>query len=377
MIIKKPGSGSVDLPNRNVVIKFGEENGAPTFNGKPIGGSSQNQTVLNDLSDIGGVLGYKGMPVSNGGSGSGSTNLIIGGDVKFSVDFVAKTISYTTWNLFTSKSIFTLNQGSKTFTTELGSGTFYFVCYKSNNIELVTAANIGAYTGYVVFGVSGTTVYPFSYPLNQIGIRGGSFPNRKDLAIGEWTLIGDSITFGGGQAFVTEVFPVPVVTNLAVNGKRMSGGSGMWKDKDIVTATTELCTIMGGTNDEGGKVAMGAIQPVGSAFDTNTYVGAYQVLIEGLLAKNPKMIIILITPSRAWTDNTGETERTGMQDYADMVKEIGKFYCLPVVDLYNEMGLNRLTQSTYLSDGLHPNDAGKRRISSLVIGAIRRYWMHA
>jgi len=346
---------------------------------KPIGATNlPNQDVLVKISDIGGVLGYNGVPVDTAGSGGGSgsnSNLILGGTTRFSIDFVTKTISYTTSNLFTANRLFTLNAGSKTF-PEIGAGTLYFICYKNDNIELANLHNIGSYTGYVIFGVFWGTVVPFSYPIHLLGIRGGSFFNRKDIAIGEWTLIGDSITFGRYYEYVAEALPVPVINNIAVGGRWMSGSGGMWKEKDNVTTTTELITIMGGTNDQGGNATIGTLQPVGSAFNTNTFVGAYQTLIEGLLARIPKAIIILLTPSRAWTDNTGTTERTSMKEYADMVKQIGQFYGLPVVDLYNEMGLNKLTQSIYLGDGLHPSVAGKRRIAALLLGTIRRVWMN-
>jgi lysophospholipase L1-like esterase len=302
-----------------------------------------------------------------------ASNLVVGGNVRFKVDFIDKTISFTTWNLWTTNASFTLSAGTKTF-TEMGTSIFYYVGYKSNIIELVTTANIGAYTGIILFGIMNTTVFPFAYPLNQIGVRGGAIYKRPDLGIGEWHQIGDSITFGGAFTYVEDEFYIPKITNTAVNGKRMSGSNGMWVDKDIVSTTTELITIMGGTNDQGNNVTRGAIQPIGSAFDINTFIGSYQTLIEGLLTRIPKARIILFTPPRAWTDVSGATLRSGLKDYGDDVKAIGQFYSIPVVDTYHEAGWNELNLSAFLSDGLHPNDAGKRRLSALCSGAIKRYY---
>lgn len=316
--------------------------------------------------------------LSNLGGGGGTvapSKLVVGGNVKFTVDFIAETISFTSWNLFTSSASLTLSAGSKTFATEMGSSTFYFVCYKSNTIELVSSGNIGVYDGYPIFGIMNTSVYPFSYPLNQIGVRGGTIYNRADMSIGEWTLIGDSLTQGESWwRFVQEQYNIPIITNLAVAGRRMSGSGGMWEDFDNVTSTTELVTIMGGTNDQGGSVTRGSLSPVGSTFDTNTFIGAYQELIEGLLARIPTVRIILMTPPRAWTDSSATTLRSGLKDYDDDVKSIGEFYNLPVIDMYHNMGYNEINQTTYLTDGLHWTTVGQKRVANLVCGGLREYY---
>lgn len=329
-----------------------------------------NLSTLDKLSDNGTILLFNGASIGGGSGGtSSSSNIILGGNVRFKVDFIAKTIAFTTWNLWSSSASFTLASGTKTFSTEMGTSTFYYVCYRSNTIELIS--NLSGYTGVVIFGIMNTVIYPFVYPLNQIGVNGGTIFNRNDISIGEWHQIGDSITFGGAFSYVSEEFYIPKITNTAVNGRRMSGGTGMWTDKDVVTTTTELITVMGGTNDQGNNVTRGTIQPVRSVFDTNTFIGAYQTLIEGLLTRIPTARIILFTPPRAWTDVSGTTLRSGLKDYGDDVKAIGAFYNLPVIDTYNNAGWNELNFATFLSDGLHPNDAGKRRLSALCSGAIK------
>lgn len=323
--------------------------------------------------------------IANAGSGSESTggtnngvtasNLVVGGNVRFSVDFVAKTIAFTTWNLWTTNAAFTLAAGSKAFATEMGTSTFYYVCYKNNTVELVAAANIGTYTGIVLFGIMNTSVFPFAYPVHLIGVKGGMIYNKSDISIGEWFLIGDSLT--QGQSWWTEVqkqYPIPTITNSAVAGRRMSGASGMWIEKDNIPTTAELCTIMGGTNDQGNSVTRGSILPVGSAFDTNTFIGAYQTLLEGLLTRVPKLRIILMTPPRAWLDTTATTLRSGLKDYGDDVKALGLFYNLPVIDMYSNMGYNEKNQTTYLTDGLHWTVEGQKRVASLVCGALRDYY---
>ncbi|MEK4922396.1 SGNH/GDSL hydrolase family protein [Cytobacillus sp. FSL R5-0569] len=319
--------------------------------------------------------------ISNAGSSGGTnnvvtaSNLVVGGNVRFTVDFTAKIIAFTTWNLWTTNAAFTLAAGTKTFSAEMSTSTFYYVCYKSNTIELVTVANIGNYTGIVLFGIMNTSIFPFAYPVHLIGAKGGTIYNKNDISIGEWFLIGDSLT--QGESWWKEVqkqYPVPTITNSAVAGRRMSGSGGMWVEKDNISTTAELCTIMGGTNDQGNSATRGTIQPVGAAFDTNTFIGAYQTLIEGLLTRVPNLRIILMTPPRAWTDTTATTLRNGLKDYGDDVKAIGQFYNLPVIDMYHNMGYNEKNQTTYLTDGLHWTAEGKKRVASLVCGALRQYY---
>lgn len=314
------------------------------------------------------------------GSGGGSvvsptSNLIIGGNVRFKVDFVEKTIAFTTWNLWTTGQSFTLAAGTKTSTSEIGSSTMYYVCYKSGAIELISSSNISTYSGYIIFGIIQNVVYPFAFPVAQIGVRGGKIYNSPTKSLGEVYMIGDSITFGGAFVGAFDVMNVPKVVNLGVNGKKMSGSSGMWNNVTDVSATADLVTIMGGTNDETiFDTAKGTLLPMKSTFDTNTYIGAYQYLIEGLLTKNPTLRIILFTPPRAWTDVSGTTLRSKLKEIGNTVKEIGAFYNIPVVDTYNEAGWNEINIATFLPDGLHPNDAGKTRLSALCIGAVDEYY---
>lgn len=334
---------------------------------------SPNKTLETKLSELEASISTGGSSGAN--NGVAASNLVVGGNVRFSVDFTAKTMGFTTWNLWTTNAAFTLAAGSKSFASEMGTATFYYIGYKANTIELVTTANIAAYTGIILFGIMNTTVFPFAYPLNLIGVRGGTIYNRPDLSIGEWFLIGDSLTQGvSWWADVQKQYPIPIITNSAVSGRKMSGAGGMWIEKDNIPTTANLCTIMGGTNDQGSAIARGSLLPVGSAFDTNTFLGAYQALIEGLLTRVPRLRIILMTPPKAWTDTTATTLRTGLKDYGDDVKAIGQFYNLPVIDMYSNLGYNEKNQSIYLLDGLHHTADGKSRIASLVCGALRQYY---
>ena len=58
------------------------------------------------------------------------------------------------------------------------------------------------------------------------------------------------------------------------------------------------------------------------------------------------------------------------ETYIDSIKSIGKLYSIPVLDLYNNSGINYITKDTYLVDDMtqvvyqfHPSTKGYERLS--------------
>jgi lysophospholipase L1-like esterase len=53
-------------------------------------------------------------------------------------------------------------------------------------------------------------------------------------------------------------------------------------------------------------------------------------------------------------------------DYVDIIKEVARYYSLPVLDLFATAGIQpklAVQKEALCPDGLHPNDAGYRRIT--------------
>lgn len=135
--------------------------------------------------------------------------------------------------------------------------------------------------------------------------------------------------------------------------------------------------MMGGDNDDRLSATIGTIQPVGSTFDATTVIGALQSAIEYALTANPKLRIIVMTPPIGWTYQDGAFDRVSVlipQAYENVAKQYG----LPLIDLYNESGINELTRATYYLDPTtnntdymyHPNNEGWKRISRIIIGKL-------
>jgi lysophospholipase L1-like esterase len=126
----------------------------------------------------------------------------------------------------------------------------------------------------------------------------------------------------------------------------------------------DLVVVFGGTNDYGHGNA-----PIGDFFDRTpeTFYGACHYLFRGLIRKYLGKQIVIMTPLH----RTGELSQVGdgrkarptlsLRGYVDIIREVAEYYSLPVIDLYRESGLQpelEEIQTTYIPDGLHPNEAG-------------------
>ena len=183
--------------------------------------------------------------------------------------------------------------------------------------------------------------------------------------------IGDSLTFGGWGNTTSKILQTNY-TNRAKNGAHLIGPTEndgyMVYQSTLVSEKCDLCCIMGGTNDSTDIVA-GKIGELGTK-DKTTYLGCYQTIIENLYEKNPKMAIFILTPPRRFDSTNAEYLKT----LNDECKKLGEYYGIPVIDVYNNLGLNTITKSVLLnSDGLHFSGDGKIKLGTFVANQIVSY----
>ena len=91
------------------------------------------------------------------------------------------------------------------------------------------------------------------------------------------------------------------------------------------------------------------------------------MLIEKILKSNKDIDLVLITPLQRSKDgyDINFTNEAGYKliDYVNAIKDLGKKYSLPVLDLYSNSGFTNKTMSLYTRDNLHPNENGYKKIA--------------
>ena len=211
----------------------------------------------------------------------------------------------------------------------------------------------------IVFGGAAPTLYD-AYGIYIDLIKANNKWSRK-----KWNAIGDSFTATPSR-YINQTLHktgLGAVNNYGISGCTMANvnASSVVNRYEDFAADADITTILIGTNDYGNSIAIGTID---STDDTEFY-GAYKEVIEALLTANPAQRLILITPAFREMEITNDKGHK-LFDYADAIIALGKRYSLPVVDLFYESGINTLTLSTYLEDGLHPNPVGANRIADML-----------
>lgn len=227
----------------------------------------------------------------------------------------------------------------------------------------------------------------------------GTDSEYADLTGKTVAFIGDSITYGVGSTdnlnYVNDFASITGCTsiNLGYSGTCIAVGSKKVPNNDdhcfVTRATAEnigtadLIVVFGGTNDFSYNS-----KPIGDSFveetitahdnigskqliaptDLETFSGALHNLLQTILnnAKQGAQLLLLtpmqrknynvINPNSAQSNANGEF----MMDYVKSIKEIGSFYSVPILDMYNDAEFCRLSPyfDNYFPDGIHPNNAG-------------------
>lgn len=140
----------------------------------------------------------------------------------------------------------------------------------------------------------------------------------------------------------------------------------------------DIITVMGGTNDGG--------VPIGNPNDTrtDTFYGACNTLFKGLVEKYPDKIVAVFTPIQpsnaytsnrvgdigAYVDSLSATSTVSLQGKAEIIKRVAARYSIPVLDLYNESGINGIGGRRDLlfrpNDTLHPSAEGNKWMARVI-----------
>lgn len=189
--------------------------------------------------------------------------------------------------------------------------------------------------------------------------------------------IGDSLTYGyipklDDDHPATQMSPTwceqlaadfgCTVRNYGIANNTLANNSGGTGDPMCIRYTAmdddaDIVLVMGGTNDFLRVPA--ALGTIDSADNTTIY-GAYNVLVQGLIAKyfTRKSRIILMVPPMRSRSAEQNSEGTTLLQIQQAVRDIANKYALPYVDWANDSGINAYLISTdsgytYTYDGIH------------------------
>ena len=141
--------------------------------------------------------------------------------------------------------------------------------------------------------------------------------------------------------------------------------------EQIDFSTVETVVIGSGMNDYYSGVPLdNARDPM----DEGTFAGALRQTITYLRKTNPKLRIILVTPTYSWLFRTGQTceefNAGGiLEDYISKEIEVADEMGVGLLDLYHDLYPHEQWEDwqVYTIDGLHPNEDGRTMIAKIIM----------
>ena len=138
--------------------------------------------------------------------------------------------------------------------------------------------------------------------------------------------------------------------------------------------SADIIVIYGGINDY-----IHGDAPIGTKWDTTpgTFCGAVDFLMRTAKERYPHATVVFMTPAHCYYKEVHDSQPSGREmkkpdampvaGYVSIIEEKAKQYQIPVLNLYNELGIDPNKpedKEKYTVDGLHFNDLGHRIIAS-------------
>lgn len=187
--------------------------------------------------------------------------------------------------------------------------------------------------------------------------------------------LGDSITWGyipdsGSRmpnpypSIIKNLLGLSECRNYGISGSTLAVNSGNYDPMCIRYANmdddADIVLVFGGTNDYGRAIYTPDLGSISDTVNTSVY-GALNILCDGLITKYPKALIFLCTPLKRADKTAANGGGYTLEDVAEAIRNIGKKYGMPVLDLNYEGGFY-ISNATFRAqyggnDKLHPNQA--------------------
>ena len=196
-----------------------------------------------------------------------------------------------------------------------------------------------------------------------------------------------NLGFGGGRMsahdYQWDAFSMYSIANAiaagdysAMEGYASEGFDGMpsyfaatvAKLKVLDFSKVDIVTIGYGVNDFTGNKTL---DNTSNKKDVNTFGGALRHSIETILTRYPNLRIVVVAP--CWAKHMdGQVNANGntLYDFVEKTVEIAREYHLPVVNPFDDMGINSFNASHWFADDIHPNATG-RELAKLIANTNR------
>ena len=203
-----------------------------------------------------------------------------------------------------------------------------------------------------------------------------------------WCSLGTSITWyndnvssaftKGYQTRVMERLAFKKFTNKGISGATINSTVGQ-----IQNTKADYYTVEHGVNDWGHSTPVGTMDDYINNKKNGTFAAYYREIIDAIYKENPKAIIILCTPRKAYGFGTylpahwyDEYNGIYLKDYADIIQQIAEYESLPVADWFNLCGNQTNLAKLSIDQALHPNDDGYQLMANVLLEAFDKALIH-
>ncbi|MCQ2742162.1 MAG: SGNH/GDSL hydrolase family protein [Bacilli bacterium] len=201
---------------------------------------------------------------------------------------------------------------------------------------------------------------------------GASSPEKGYVAVASSCLGATGRNYGIGGTRIA-VQKMPTLRAPLFDQTFYSRALTMEKDADVVF-------VFGGTNDFGhGDALMGEMD----SFDPYTFCGAVNHLFAYLAKEYGKEKVVILLPIHRWDEDSDRGDNYclkpapvgTLEDYRAVLKKDAEKYGFLVADLREALGKpsSNKPESMFI-DGLHPNDAGHKKLGEEVAKFIKEHF---
>jgi len=215
------------------------------------------------------------------------------------------------------------------------------------------------------------------YDVNGNVYDGYSFSGKSIITFGDGITSEDGKTYAGEtvkgyQGYLRDAGFT--VTNAGISNACITYHAGDPTDicetvHDTSCTGYDYVMIAGGVNDfRLASSPMGELTD--SDFDSGTFIGALQFIIEKIVNDNADAKIFFVTPLLCDGWNTPNSLGYTLTNYSDAIKYVAAKYAIPVLDFTSVAGINDKNIGVLTRDGVHPKNTGFQLLSSKLMSFV-------